>query len=246
MDGKIPAISFIIPAYNEELLLARTLNSIRKSIDSAHIEAEIIVVDNNSSDKTSEIAKSSGADKVVFEPVNNISRARNTGGKAASGELLVFIDADTCIDEKLLKELISYNHATMVCGGGARLAFDAPMPHAARFSTWLWNKLAPRFGLAAGSFSFCSKNAFKELGGFNETLYAAEDVAFSKKLKAWGRKRNLLFVILKSEAESSARRVVGRSVWPLFIKMLSLAIMPWKLRSKKHCSIWYDHTTRQG
>lgn len=86
--------SIIIPAYNEEALLANTLEVLHKTMAEIPLSGEIIVTDNNSTDRTPEIAKAVGA-KVVFEPINQISRARNTGAKHAEGRYLVFIDADT-------------------------------------------------------------------------------------------------------------------------------------------------------
>ena len=84
--------SIIIPAYNEEKLLSDSLSKIKRSLnvflERGH-SVELIVCDNNSSDRTAEIAREAGA-KVVFEPVNQISRARNTGAAAATGDYLIF------------------------------------------------------------------------------------------------------------------------------------------------------------
>jgi glycosyltransferase involved in cell wall biosynthesis len=80
--------SIIIPAYNEESYLADTLTVLQKAMMDIPLNGEIIVTDNNSTDRTAEIAKTAGA-KVVFEPVNQISRARNTGARHAEGRYLV-------------------------------------------------------------------------------------------------------------------------------------------------------------
>ena len=64
-------------------------------------KGEVLVVDNNSSDQTASVAKSQKV-KVVFEPINQISRARNTGARSARGRFLVFLDADTQISFELL------------------------------------------------------------------------------------------------------------------------------------------------
>ena len=76
--------SIIIPAYNEEKWLSRTLAAVRESMDSLPLPGEVIVVDNNSTDRTDRIARQNNA-QVVFEPVNQISRARNSGARAARG-----------------------------------------------------------------------------------------------------------------------------------------------------------------
>ena len=78
-------ISVVIPAYNEGEFLRQTLERIQQAIDANRNEGiawEMVVCDNNSGDDTAVIAQNSGA-TVVFEPVNQISRARNSGAAAA-------------------------------------------------------------------------------------------------------------------------------------------------------------------
>ena len=90
-------ISVIIPAFNEELLLGETLrhvNAAMAGFSRRGWETELIVCDNNSTDNTAKLARAAGA-TVVFEPFNQIARARNAGAAAACGEWLVFIDADS-------------------------------------------------------------------------------------------------------------------------------------------------------
>ena len=90
-------LSVIVPAYNEERLLGESLRHIRAAMTvfpERGWETELIVCDNNSTDRTAEIAHEAGA-QVVFEPVNQIARARNTGAAAATGDWLVFVDADS-------------------------------------------------------------------------------------------------------------------------------------------------------
>ncbi len=71
---------------------------------------EIIVVDNNSTDLTAELAKQAGA-KVVFESINQIGRARDTGATAATGDWLLFVDADSLLNPGMIAE-ISMNYCT--------------------------------------------------------------------------------------------------------------------------------------
>lgn len=237
-------ISFIIPAYNEEDHLPRSLSALKEALRGRDISFEIIVVDNNSSDRSAQVALEHGACKTVFEPVNNIARSRNAGAKAAAGRLLVFIDADTCVGSALIEELLRETASEDVCGGGSRISFDVKTHPLVALSMWLFNLLAPALRYAAGAFSFCTKEAFEGVGGFDEGLYAAEDIDFSIGLKRWARKHGKRLVTLRGSVVSSARRVEGKSVWPLILKMLSLVLMPWRLRSKTACSLWYDHTTR--
>ena len=89
-------ISIVIPAYNEEALLAATLNAVRASADAIGVPYEVIVVDDGSTDRTAEIARAHGA-RVVAVHLRQIGAARNAGAKVAAGDLLVFVDADTLV-----------------------------------------------------------------------------------------------------------------------------------------------------
>src|SRR2546429_50718 len=84
--------------------------------------AELIVCDNNSDDRTAQIARAAGA-RVVFEPVNQIARARNTGAAHAAGEWLIFIDADSHPSRELFAEAAEAMQGGLCLAGGATLAF---------------------------------------------------------------------------------------------------------------------------
>src|SRR2546425_11118904 len=92
-------LSFIVPAYNEELELPWTIAAIHQAAVAAHREYEIIVVDDASTDSTFEIARNAGA-QIVSIDRRQIAAARNAGGRAARGETLFFVDADTRINTK--------------------------------------------------------------------------------------------------------------------------------------------------
>ncbi len=88
-------VSVVIPAFNEARLLGETLRHVQAALTvftSRGWGVEIIVCDNNSTDATAEIARAAGA-TVVFEPENQIARARNSGAAAATGDWLIFVDA---------------------------------------------------------------------------------------------------------------------------------------------------------
>ncbi|TSC59512.1 MAG: glycosyl transferase [Parcubacteria group bacterium LiPW_15] len=86
--------SIVIPAYNEEEVIAKTLGSLRR-LGTPRRDYEIIVVDNNSKDRTGEIARANKADKVIFEREPGTNFAREAGRKAAEGEIIAFLDADS-------------------------------------------------------------------------------------------------------------------------------------------------------
>jgi glycosyltransferase involved in cell wall biosynthesis len=122
-------ISIIVPAYNEEKLIERSLQSIRSAataFSQVGWEHEIIVCDNNSSDRTGELAKAQGA-HVVFEPFNQISRARNAGAAAANGQWLVFVDGDSFPSAELFAEVVVQIQSGRCIGGGTTVELDRPV-----------------------------------------------------------------------------------------------------------------------
>ncbi len=169
--------SVIIPAFNEEALLANTLEVLQKTMAEIPLNGEIIVTDNNSTDRTPEIAKAAGA-KVVFEPVNQISRARNTGAKHAVGHYLIFIDADTLAPPGLLQTALSNLESGKCCGGGANVCLDTHVGLPARIVLAYWNTVSRVLHLAAGCFVYCLREDFEACGGFSEKHYASEEIWF--------------------------------------------------------------------
>ena len=236
-------VSIIVPAFNEERLLGQTLaqiNLARKSFSSGGWDSELIVCDNNSTDRTAEIARSHGA-TVVFEPVNQIGRARNRGAAAASGEWLLFIDADSQPTAELFGDVAAAIETGKYLAGGStlRLAGDHQI---AKVITGLWN-LASRFrGLLAGSFIFCEAAAFRKIGGFGAEFFAGEELDLGKRLaelaKATGRK---IIILHRHPMLTSDRKVHLYSTWENLSFMLKAGFRPGRvMRDKSACYAWYD------
>src|SRR5205807_5376675 len=121
-------ISFVVPAYNEELELAATIAAIRAAAqDRQH---EIIVVDDGSTDATAQVATASGA-KLVSINRRQIAASRNAGAQSANGEVLFFVDADTRISQKHVSGAIAALEADYV-GGSAQLIVAGEIPAWAR------------------------------------------------------------------------------------------------------------------
>lgn len=236
-----PAISLLIPAYNEEQLLPAVLERAHACFAAVGFAPyEIVVCDNHSTDATANAARAGGA-RVVYEEHNQISRARNTAARAATGRWLIFLDADTLLSPALLGETIRCFESGSVCAGGASLQFDLAEigPFAANM-TRLWNGVSARFGLAAGSYVFCYRQAWEECGGFDETVYAGEEIFFSRRLKHWARARGLRFRILtENPVVTSARKVGWYGQWGLLWQVIKM-LRPGAVRSRAACSLWYS------
>lgn len=236
-------ISIVVPAFNEERLLGATLASVRESMKAFATvgwESELIVCDNNSTDRTAELGRSAGA-KVVFEPINQIGRARNRGAEAAAGEWLVFVDADSHPTRELFLEVIEAIRSGRYVAGGCTVRLDGEFPLAVRVVR-LWNFLSRTVRLLAGSFIFCEAKAFRAIGGFSQELFAGEELELSQKLKRWGRQDGRKLIILhRHPLLTSARKVQlyrTRDFAWFFIKA-SLARRQ-VLTDRSQCYHWYD------
>src|SRR5277367_5421597 len=89
--------------------------------------SELIVCDNNSTDRTAELARAAGA-TVVFEPINQIARARNKGAEAATGDWLVFVDADSHPSKELFADVAGAVASGKFLYGGCTIRFDGHYP----------------------------------------------------------------------------------------------------------------------
>ncbi len=235
-----PDYSIIIPAYNEAKELPRTLGAISRAMESVQLNGECVVVDNNSSDDTAAVASANGADQVVFEPVNQIARARNAGADASRGRHLIFIDADTRIDSALLKEALRRLEETPCIGGGSVIKFEGEISAIGRFGISMWEQISKFTKIAAGSFLYCRREAFYAVGGYDESLYASEEVRFSRQIKKWGRERGLSFDILTlAPAQTSARKLKWYSGAQILGWVGLMIVMPLAVRSRKMCGFWY-------
>ncbi len=234
--------SVIIPAFNEEAVLADTLNALRAAMVGIALPGEIIVVDNNSTDRTARIAGDHGA-RVVFEPVNQISRARNAGAAAARGRYLFFLDADTLVKAELLVTALEDLVGGDFCGGGSTLEFDRPVGWAQRLVD-AWNWISVRFGFAAGSFVYCLSDGFRTVGGFSEAVYAGEEIWFSRRLKKWGRERGLKFRIVEhAPVVTSGRKLDWYTPFSLLLLVVLFALFPAATRFRSFCGHWYKRPT---
>lgn len=227
-------ISFIVPAYNEELELTSTLEAIRAAASGAALPWEIIVVDDASTDATPEIAEQAGA-RVVSIHRRQIAAARNAGARATQGEYLFFVDADTRINQTHVTEAMTLLEAGYT-GGGARGVMDGFIP--------LWSRILLRafctlyFGLnlGAGAFLFTTRRNFEATGGFDEQYFAGEEVYFSLALRKLGR-----FKVLREPVVTSGRKLrmypAKEILGTLFIMILG---GPRMARSRARLGMWYD------
>ncbi len=244
-SGSAVELSVIVPAWNEEAYLGTTLASLNACLGNIDASSELIVVDNNSTDATSAVASDAGA-MVVFEPINQIARARNSGARTARGQWLLFVDADTSVSTELVSAVLDRLRSGATVGGGATVELDQQVGRVARIGLDFWNLISSRLKLAAGSCVWCRRDAFEQVGGFPQSRYAGEELVLSRQLKRWGRKRGMNFLILShAPVETSARKLQWYG--PLDIaRQTVLALIPGALGSKRMMHTWYDDAGRRA
>lgn len=173
-------ISVIIPAYNEEKYIGRTLESIKKI--TVH-PPEIIVVVNGSEDKTLEIAQCY-ADKVLnFPKAIGPSAARNEGAKIAAGDVFVFLDADTEISDNAIQEVI-INAGPNIIGVCSAVPADVGIDKRLRAKIFFaFKNFIHRTRFYKGSIAliFCSREVFFKINGFNKDMRVGELNDFIKR-----------------------------------------------------------------
>ena len=231
-------ISVIVPAYNEEKYIRATLDSIKRAqhllLRDKGISSEIIVVDNDSTDSTASIALSLDA-RVVKAPTHNVAQVRNTGASMADGNVLVFVDADTIVAERLLWR-ISEVMRDESCFGGAVDTDHQPAKFSVKVYLRLWRLLGKVTGMAQGATQFCRGNVYELLRGYDETLYMGEDVDFYWRLKQFAKRRNAHVSFIDDvQVSPSTRRFDKWPLWrtliwinPLFVLILRRRKQAWR------------------
>jgi glycosyltransferase involved in cell wall biosynthesis len=227
-------ISFIVPAYNEERLLGAALLALHTAARALAEPYEIVVADDASTDGTAAVAESCGA-RVVRIERRQIAAVRNAGARVAVGDRFVFVDADTIVNEAVVRAA----HQALregAAGGGAAVRFDGRVP---RWADLLLPPLVWAFrvlGIAAGCFLFCRRSSFEAVGGFDETLYGAEEIAMSRALKRHGR-----FVVLRESVVTSGRKLRTYSAAEILRMLARLALKgPNAVRSREGLELWYE------
>ncbi|MEO8666764.1 MAG: glycosyltransferase [Ignavibacteria bacterium] len=188
--------SIIIPALNEEKLLKRLLSQFTDELKKEY-DLEVIVSDGGSRDLTKEIAKEN-ADRLILHTEKysqNISQGRNEGAKNSLGDVLIFLNADTCVNNIVyfLKEVIRQFEKKNVIAIACRIEV---FPEEVRFSDKLFHGFYNNYvaflnkflmGMGRGECQIVRREKFFEVAGYNEKLAAGEDFDLFKRLRKLGK-----------------------------------------------------------
>ena len=239
-------ISIVVPAFNEADYLAETIGSLNRAKAFLRrendLDAEIIVVDNDSDDLTAEVARDLGA-LVLREAQHNIARVRNTGARFSSGETIIFVDADTVVPENFLSRVVEAMSDDPCFGGAVDLDYR-PMKLTVKAYLQFWRFAGKFTGTAQGATQFCRKNVFLTLGGYDETLFMGEDVEFYWRLRRFAKRKNGSVVFIRDiRVVPSTRRYDQWRLWRTLFWTNPLLIFI--LRRKKSCwEAWYKSAPR--
>jgi len=232
---RIPQLSVIVPAYNEEFELPKTLAALFPALRAAGYSFEVIVVDDHSTDRTAAIAQEAGA-RVLTVSLRQISAVRNVGAKAAQGDFLLFVDADTRISETVIRGAVETMQKGAV-GGGAWVRFEPPISPMIAAVIEVFDFFYMRVcRWAAGCFLFARRADFQAVGGFDQTLYASEEIDLSRRLKKRGP-----FILLSHPVHTSARKARMYSLtWP--IRIIGRLLLKGRkvLETREGLDVWYS------
>jgi glycosyltransferase involved in cell wall biosynthesis len=234
-------ISFIVPAHNEELLLAGTLSAIHGAAREARADYELIVVDDASTDGTARIAQEHDA-RLICVDKRQIAATRNAGAREARGSVFLFVDADTLVTGAAVRDVLTaVDHGAV--GGGCLFRFDGCLPLWARLTYPIGIRLFRMFQVVGGCCIFCTRDSFHAIGGFSEDQFAAEELTFTRALKRIGT-----FVIPASYVVTSGRKLRSHSGFEILGTLLRLAWRgPKSFRTREGLDVWYaDRQTESG
>src|SRR5215218_6815865 len=234
-------LSIIIPAYNEEIYLPATLDAIEAAITG---DVEIIVVDNESTDSTRALAVEHSA-TVVHENEHNIAKVRNTGAATAVGDVFVFIDADTIVRPDSLAKIREIMTNPLCVGGAAEVIYEPiegrPL---VQFFMKLWPVLGRLTRIRGGALQYCRAEIFRELDGYDPTIWVGEDIDFHWRLDKLAAERGrFTFLIDSPKVLTSSRRWQKMGFLRMIIFTHPVTIfLGWRVRSL--WKDWYEDAVR--
>jgi glycosyltransferase involved in cell wall biosynthesis len=239
MDGV--TLSVVIPAYNEEQYLPRTLRAVQDA--RRHHPCEVVVVDNDSTDRTAAVAAEFGA-RVVRESVHNIAAVRNTGAAAATGSVLVFVDADTAVGPTTLLEIGTAMEQESVIGGAVAVRYTAFRRSWVRWYMKGWAFWAGVFKMAQGAAQFCRTDEFWRIGGYDQSIYVGEDIDFYWRMRRYAHRTGRAVRLINTAGVLTSSRRFDKMT-PLRLLMLThplLILLNWRRRGPWRD--WYERAIR--
>ena len=231
-------VSIIIPTLNEEKFLPRLIESIKRQSFSDY---EIIISDADSDDKTKEIASEKKCRLVVDTDIDHHhpSWQRNNGAAVAKGDILLFLDADTVLQENFLEEVIKEFNLKKLSGAGFYFKFN-PNKFSYRIFAFLYNffcffrqYFSP---ISIGAGIIARKEAHDLISGFDTRLALAEDYDYCRRISSKGKFQ----IITSCRLLYSSRRIERDGVYKVGMAWIKMAFYTFFNRKIKNPKIKYD------
>jgi len=209
--------SVLVPAHNEEAYLGACLAAIETAARPYQGQVETIVALNRCTDRTEEIARTHGA-AVVREDARNLAKIRNAAARAARGEILATIDADSTMSTNMLSEVERALAGGRTIGGGVPIIPDRLSLGIAATMLMLAPYALIRYRVTGGLF-WCRRSDFEAIGGFDESKVCGEDLDFAVRLRAYGKAHGKPFKTLwRTSIHTSVRKFDALGDWHLVLR----------------------------
>ena len=214
-------LSFVIPAYNEEACVGKCLSSVLREKERSGLDVEVVVVNNNSTDRTKDVALSFPSVSVVDEPQKGIVRARQAGYRAAHGDIIANVDADNILPDGWIKRAFREfsENSDLVALSGPVIYYDLSrivnmqvrLFYRLGYAANLFNRHVLKKGamLQGGNF-VVRKSALDAVGGFDTSIdFYGEDTDIACRMSEIGNvKFSFSFPIY-----SSGRRLAEEGIF---------------------------------
>ena len=226
-------LSIVIPAYNEEAYLGECLRHVLDEVATCGAcgPVEVVVIDNASTDRTSEIASGFPGVRVVHEPDKGLTKARQRGLDEAQGAVIGYVDADTKMPKGWIRTVVQSFEADpgTVCVSGPYVYYD--LSTASKFMVrgywWLALPVSAMTGYMAVGGNFAARrDALVKIGGFDRTIaFYGEDTDIARRLSAVGRVRFLMELVMQTSARRLKAEGLFRTAAIYALNFLSEAVL---------------------
>lgn len=224
------SVSLIVSAYNEENYIGACLESATQS-GTNHF-AEILVIDNASTDRTAEVAAAYPGVRVVREDKKGVTRARQRGLQEAKGNLLAFVDADTRIPDGWYEQIIREFKANpgLACLSGPYVYYDFS-PWQSFLASFYWNAIAIPTAWVVGYMAIAGnmvlpRIVLEQMGGFDTSIeFYGDDTDTARRAKAFGKVRFTSRFFMYSSSRRFLNQGLFKTVYIYIFAFLSEAIL---------------------
>ena len=204
----------MIPAHNEQAYLPAGLAAVWTAAERVDGTVDVVVVANRCTDRTAELAMAGGA-TVVEHGGRCIAAVRNAGVAAATGDVVVTVDADCTMHPDTLRQVVEHLSSGQFVGGGTKVVPERRS--AGITATYAVMEVLVAAARVGGGVFWTLRSDFDAVGGFDETLTVGEDVDFARRLSAHGRRTGRRFTTLRSAPLTASCRKFDRyGDWHMF------------------------------